>query len=133
MFLCLDGDTAEVKPASDWRRTFSRIAYIIRRARQKERLGRCPPSARRHSQPQIHSHGNQSRRKLPTAQPVPMLHRGSYNRAYERGLAANLYPLWEAKNWRSYRATPARADLLCCHACVLRRHATSPCREVWRP
>ena len=61
----------------------------------KERLERCSPSARGHSQPQIHSRDNHAAR----AANCPACPHAPYGRcgADERGLAmVSVYPLWKA-------------------------------------
>ena len=78
----------------------------------KERLERCSPSARGHSQPQIHSRDNHAARAAhrPACSHAPHGRCG----ADERGLAmVSLYPLWKADD---YTGQPRRGQDLLCHA-----------------
>ena len=78
----------------------------------KERLERCSPSARGHSQPQIHSRDNHAARAAhrPACPHAPHGRCG----ADERGLAmVSLYPLWKADD---HTGQPRRGQDLLCHA-----------------
>ena len=78
----------------------------------RARLERCSPSAKGHSEPQIHSRNNHAARAAhrPACSHAPHGRCG----ADERGLAmVSLYPLWKADD---YTGQPRRGQDLLCHA-----------------
>ena len=112
VFLCLDSDTAGSEACT---RLAQDIPGEIARHSPcpgKERLERCSPSAKGHSQPQIHSRDNHAARAAhrPTCSHAPHGRCG----ADERGLAmVSLYPLWKADD---HTGQPRRGQDLLCHA-----------------